>query len=133
MAAAGMHKSQGSAALQHARFPFLTALFYCLQAQSAYAVQVLWLSLVLTVLLPLARAASLIPFALLHNVWSFERLSSRDVIIIWFSGLMRGAVSVALVYLFFDDNPKEVHGRMHDSQYDGLQLHQATLGLPAGL
>ena len=49
------------------------------------------------------RAAVVVPFALVHNAMPHaERLKRRDVVVIWWSGLMRGAVSVALVYLHFD-------------------------------
>lgn len=61
--------------------------------QGANAVEVVWLVVVLTVLLVAARAAFVVPFALLHNCWSApaDRLSRRDVVIVWWAGLMRGA------------------------------------------
>jgi len=67
--------------------------------------------LLLTALLVVARAAFVVPFSLLHNMWSQDPLSSRDIVIVWWAGLMRGAVSVALVYYYFDDNPKQVLDR----------------------
>jgi NhaP-type Na+/H+ or K+/H+ antiporter len=62
-------------------------------AQGANALEALWLVLVLTVLLVAARAAFVVPFSLLHNCWSApaDRLSRRDVVIVWWAGLMRGA------------------------------------------
>lgn len=65
--------------------------FCCLQG--ANAVEAVWLVVVLTVLLVVARAAFVVPFSLLHNFWSApaERLRRRDVIIVWWAGLMRGA------------------------------------------
>lgn len=73
--------------------------------QNAYTVEAIWLVLLLSALLACARAAFVVPFSLLHNIWSSEKLTSRDIVIVWWSGLMRGAVSVALVYYHFDDNP----------------------------
>ncbi|KIY98381.1 hypothetical protein MNEG_9582 [Monoraphidium neglectum] len=59
--------------------------------------------MVLSVLLLVARAAIVVPFSLVHNMMPHsEKLTRRDIIIVWWSGLMRGAVSVALVYLHFD-------------------------------
>lgn len=60
--------------------------------QSANAMEVVWLMVVLTVLLVVARAAFVVPFSLLHNCWSApaDRLSRRDVVIVWWAGLMRG-------------------------------------------
>jgi hypothetical protein len=60
--------------------------------QGANAVEALWLVVVLTVLLVVARAVFVIPFSLLHNCWSApaDRLSRRDVVIVWWAGLMRG-------------------------------------------
>jgi hypothetical protein len=75
--------------------------------QAAYLIESVWLVLVLSALLLIARAAFVIPFSVVHNLMPHaEKLSRRDVVIIWWSGLMRGAVSVALVYLHFDRNDK---------------------------
>ena len=79
--------------------------------QTAYAVEALWLVLVLSALLAASRAAFVVPFSLLHNKWSAAKLSNRDIVIVWWSGLMRGAVSVALVYYYFDDAPNQVVDR----------------------
>jgi hypothetical protein len=79
---------------------------------------VLWLVVVLTVLLVVSRAAFVVPLSLLHNCWSAtaERLGRREVVTVWWAGLMRGAVSIALVYQFFDDESKAM-----------LDRHRATL------
>lgn len=62
-----------------------------------------WLVAVLSLLLLATRAAVVVPFALVHNSMPHaERLKRRDILVIWWAGLMRGAVSVALVYLHFD-------------------------------
>lgn len=81
--------------------------------QGANAAEALWLVLVLTALLVAARAAFVVPFSILHNMMSGseQRLSARDIVVVWWAGLMRGAVSVALVYFYFDDNPRQVGAR----------------------
>ena len=78
--------------------------------KSAHAGRALWLVLLLAPLLAGARALFVVPFCLLHNGWARERLSGRDVVVIWWAGLMRGAVSVALVYAYFDDAPHSMMG-----------------------
>jgi len=45
-----------------------------------------------------SRAAFVGPVAALHHAFSAVRLSLRECVVIWWAGLMRGAVSVALVY-----------------------------------
>lgn len=45
--------------------------------QRVYATEVIWLTLVLTVLLPATRALFVVPFSFAHNMWSKERLSSK--------------------------------------------------------
>eukprot|EP00884_Botryococcus_braunii_P015756 jgi/Botrbrau1/2864/Bobra.0036s0009.1 len=77
--------------------------------------ETLWLVVLLTLLTMMGRAAFVFPFSLLHNCWSREKLSWKEMVVIWWAGLMRGAVSVALVYYYFD--PK---GQSQDS-------HHATL------
>lgn len=42
--------------------------------------------------------------AWLHNRVSSKTISIRDSIVIWWAGMMRGAVSVAMVYYRFDPN-----------------------------
>ncbi|GLI66380.1 hypothetical protein VaNZ11_010171, partial [Volvox africanus] len=72
--------------------------------KASYPGEVVWLVGVLLFFLLAARAVSVIPLSMLHNLYTprHQRLSGRDMMIIWWSGLMRGAVSVALVYLNFD-------------------------------
>ncbi|GIM16543.1 hypothetical protein Vretimale_19126, partial [Volvox reticuliferus] len=72
--------------------------------KASYPGEVVWLVGVLLFFLLASRAASVIPLSMLHNLYAprHQRLSGRDMMIIWWSGLMRGAVSVALVYLNFD-------------------------------
>jgi NhaP-type Na+/H+ or K+/H+ antiporter len=132
--------------------------------QSAYLIESIWLVLVLSVLLLVARAAFVVPFSLVHNMMPHaERFTRRDVIIIWrarglrlgagglagcaapcllprspsqplspalsltlhpprrrprWAGLMRGAVSVAMVYLHFDRS---------NAMAASADRHQATL------
>jgi NhaP-type Na+/H+ or K+/H+ antiporter len=38
----------------------------------------------------------------LHNRYSDKTLTIKDTIVIWWAGMMRGAVSVAMVYYRFD-------------------------------
>jgi hypothetical protein len=40
----------------------------------------------------------------LHNRWSDKTISVKDSIVVWWAGMMRGAVSVAMVYYRFDPN-----------------------------
>ncbi|KAK9819478.1 hypothetical protein WJX81_001339, partial [Elliptochloris bilobata] len=61
-----------------------------------------WLFCVLLVLTLVGRAAFVVPLSLLHNWYAHEQLSFKEMIVIWWAGLIRGAVSVALVYYFFD-------------------------------
>lgn len=42
--------------------------------------------------------------AWLHNRWSDKTISIKDSIVVWWAGMMRGAVSVAMVYYRFDPN-----------------------------
>eukprot|EP00879_Flechtneria_rotunda_P020154 GHRR01021195.1.p1 GENE.GHRR01021195.1~~GHRR01021195.1.p1 ORF type:complete len:511 (+),score=207.14 GHRR01021195.1:167-1699(+) len=82
-----------------------------LKWKGANAAEVVWLMLLLTALLAAARAAFVIPFSIIHNIWSHEKLRTREIVVVWWAGLMRGAVSVALVYYYFDDNPREMPDR----------------------
>ena len=77
--------------------------------QAAYPSEAVPLTIVLLVLLLVSRAFGVIPMALLHNVWGSSRLSNTDLFIIWWSGLTRGAVSVALVYFYFDNQALDGH------------------------
>jgi lysylphosphatidylglycerol synthetase-like protein (DUF2156 family) len=72
----------------------------CCLLQGANAIEAVWLVVVLTVLLVTARAAFVIPFSLLHNCWSApaDRLTRRDVVIVWWAGLMRGEEEGAVVW-----------------------------------
>jgi NhaP-type Na+/H+ or K+/H+ antiporter len=90
---------------------FILPLGCSCAVQTAYAAEALWLVLVLSALLAASRAAFVVPFSLLHNKWSAAKLSNRDIVIVWWSGLMRGAVSVALVYYYFDDAPNQMVDR----------------------
>eukprot|EP01024_Parvocaulis_polyphysoides_P059484 TRINITY_DN6431_c3_g1_i2.p1 TRINITY_DN6431_c3_g1~~TRINITY_DN6431_c3_g1_i2.p1 ORF type:complete len:276 (+),score=41.26 TRINITY_DN6431_c3_g1_i2:108-935(+) len=54
-----------------------------------------------------------IPVSAFHNFCSVQKLAIKDVIIIWWAGMMRGAVSVALVYYYFD--PQGVTNSPHKS------------------
>ncbi|GAX80869.1 hypothetical protein CEUSTIGMA_g8304.t1 [Chlamydomonas eustigma] len=76
---------------------------------AAYASEAVPLCLTLIVLLLVSRALGVVPMALLHNMWSPVRLTNTDLFIIWWSGLMRGAVSVALVYYYFDTQNVDGH------------------------
>ena len=40
--------------------------------------------------------------AWLHNRWSDKTITIKDSIVVWWAGMMRGAVSVAMVYYRFD-------------------------------
>ena len=51
--------------------------------QNTYALEVLWLFLVLLLLMCLGRAVFVFPLSWAHNWWSRERLSLRDSVIIW--------------------------------------------------
>lgn len=57
---------------------------------------------------PAGERSRLIPgtalcrLAWLHNRWSGTGLTFSDSIVIWWAGMMRGAVSVAMVYYRFD-------------------------------
>lgn len=79
-------------------------------AQAARPARVLWLVVVLTVVLVAARALVVVVFAMAHNVWCAPeaRLARRDVVAVWWAGLMRGAVSVALAYTYWDDDPRQM-------------------------
>ncbi|KAL3143986.1 hypothetical protein ABBQ32_003794 [Trebouxia sp. C0010 RCD-2024] len=57
----------------------------------------------------LGRACFVFPLIHLHNKWRPENVKFREMVVIWWSGSMRGAVSVALVYHFFDFTDKSEH------------------------
>ena len=60
-----------------------TGLTTCAGLQNTYALEVLWLFLVLLLLMCLGRAVFVFPLSWAHNWWSRERLSFRDSVIIW--------------------------------------------------
>ncbi|DBA95471.1 TPA: hypothetical protein ACH3X3_013336 [Trebouxia sp. C0006] len=57
----------------------------------------------------LGRACFVFPLIHLHNKWRPENVKVREMVVIWWSGSMRGAVSVALVYHFFDFSDESEH------------------------
>lgn len=75
----------------------------------------LWMFWIIIILLLVSRAAFVIPISLLHNRASAHKLSTREIVVVWWAGLMRGAVSVALVYYLYDP-----HGKNQDA-------HESTL------
>ncbi|KAF5841730.1 hypothetical protein DUNSADRAFT_11510 [Dunaliella salina] len=89
------------------------------------------LCVALLLMLFISRACSVLPIALAHNLLSTaQKLNSRDIIIIWWSGLMRGAVSVALAYYYFDYGAgMTAHeaGSGDDGPALSSQQHRATL------
>lgn len=52
----------------------------------------------------LTPATAVCRLAWIHNRWSATGLTFSDSIVIWWAGMMRGAVSVAMVYYRFDPN-----------------------------
>ncbi|KAI7845128.1 hypothetical protein COHA_001333 [Chlorella ohadii] len=73
-----------------------------LKWQNTEVGEVAWMFWILLILLLVSRAAFVIPVTLAHNRYSDNKLTMREMATIWWAGLMRGAVSVALVYYFFD-------------------------------
>ncbi len=59
------------------------ALLSCLAPQNTYYSELLWLLVTLLVLLLVGRALYVVPACWLHNLWSSEKVSVRDVVIIW--------------------------------------------------
>lgn len=52
--------------------------------QSAYLIETVWLVAVLSMLLLVARAVVVVPFAVVHNrLPHSDKLARRDVIIVW--------------------------------------------------
>jgi hypothetical protein len=60
-----------------------TALRGGLGLQNTYFAETLWLFVVLTMLTMLGRAAFVFPLSFLHNVWSREKLTVKEMIVIW--------------------------------------------------
>ncbi len=52
-------------------------------AQNTYYSELLWLFVTILVLLLVGRALYVVPACWLHNLWSSEKVSVRDVVIIW--------------------------------------------------
>ncbi|KAK1412531.1 hypothetical protein QVD17_33866 [Tagetes erecta] len=64
----------------------------------------IWVSIILLVLIMIGRAAFLIPLSCLSNLTrrdSNERIGFKQQFIVWWAGIMRGAVSIALAYKKF--------------------------------
>lgn len=57
--------------------------------------QVAWMFWILILLLLVSRAIFVIPVTLAHNRYNDQKLSMRDMGVIWWAGMMRGAVSGA--------------------------------------
>lgn len=58
--------------------------FHALLFQASYLFESIWLVMVLSVLLVVARAVFVVPFSILHNLMPHaDKLSRRDVIIVW--------------------------------------------------
>ncbi|EIE20808.1 Sodium/hydrogen exchanger, partial [Coccomyxa subellipsoidea C-169] len=57
---------------------------------------------IIMVLLLVSRGVFVFPILAAHNYWSKEKLPFRQIVVAWWAGAMRGAVSVALVYLYYD-------------------------------
>ncbi|KAK9828842.1 hypothetical protein WJX72_002378 [[Myrmecia] bisecta] len=68
-------------------------------------VVMLTLSLLIQVLV--SRAAFVSLLCLLANCWRTVRISLRDAIVIWWAGVMRGAITIALTYHFFYESTKQ--------------------------
>ncbi|PRW60759.1 Na+ H+ antiporter [Chlorella sorokiniana] len=73
-----------------------------LKWQNTEVGEVAWMFWILLILLLVSRAAFVVPVTLAHNRYSDNKLTMREMGTIWWAGLMRGAVSVALVYYYFD-------------------------------
>lgn len=61
--------------------PDLACIFVAMQ--NTYPSELVWLFVTLLVLLLFGRALYVVPFALLHNMWSPEQLSPRDIVVVW--------------------------------------------------
>ncbi|KAK9823397.1 hypothetical protein WJX72_002484 [[Myrmecia] bisecta] len=66
------------------------------------------LFVVVLFLLLFSRAVFTFPIMLLHNRFSKEKLKITEIVVIWWAGAMRGAVSVALVYYYYDPDGKTI-------------------------
>ncbi|BDA42337.1 probable sodium/hydrogen exchanger 4 at N-terminal half [Coccomyxa sp. Obi] len=57
---------------------------------------------IIMVLLLVSRGVFVFPILAAHNYFFKEKLPFRQMVVAWWAGAMRGAVSVALVYLYYD-------------------------------
>ncbi|KAK9838031.1 hypothetical protein WJX74_010028 [Apatococcus lobatus] len=80
-----------------------------------YITEVIYLFFVVMILLFVSRAAFLYPILLFHKKYGREALTHREITVAWFAGAMRGAVSVALVYYYYDPD-----GKTYDRQRSTL-------------
>ncbi|PWA79669.1 vacuolar Na+/H+ antiporter protein [Artemisia annua] len=68
-----------------------------------------WASVILLVLIMIGRAAFILPLSFLSNLTrrsSNERIGMKQQFTVWWAGLMRGAVSIALAYKKFTGSGK---------------------------
>ncbi|CAL5219929.1 g1861 [Coccomyxa viridis] len=70
--------------------------------KNTYIGQAMGLFGIVLVLLLVSRAVFLFPILAVHNFFCAEKLPFRHTVVAWWAGAMRGAVSVALVYLYYD-------------------------------
>nr|XP_043635749.1 sodium/hydrogen exchanger 3-like [Erigeron canadensis] len=71
----------------------------------------IWVSLILLVLIMVGRAAFILPLSFLSNLSrreTAEKVGIKQQFTVWWAGLMRGAVSVALAYKKFTGSGKTV-------------------------
>ncbi|KAK9850077.1 hypothetical protein WJX84_003336 [Apatococcus fuscideae] len=74
-----------------------------LKWQNTYFGELTWMFCVLVLLMLVGRAVFVFPLTLFHNLLAKEeRISMKDAVVIWWAGLMKGAITVALVYYHFD-------------------------------
>ncbi|KAK9825253.1 hypothetical protein WJX74_003416 [Apatococcus lobatus] len=74
-----------------------------LKWQNTYFGELTWMFCVLVLLMMVGRAVFVFPLTLFHNLLAAEeRISMKDAVVIWWAGLMKGAITVALVYYHFD-------------------------------
>ena len=65
----------------------------CTRLQNTNKREVAWMFWILLLLLLVSRALFVVPVTLAHNRFSDHKLSMREMVTIWWAGLMRGAVS----------------------------------------
>ena len=64
---------------------YLSSFVFASAAQNTYPSELVWLFVTLLVLLLVGRALYVVPFALVHNFWSAEQLSARDIVVVWWA------------------------------------------------